>query len=308
MNEPNDSNREGNDTDDAEAQPSTAFLGEAKTDDQTAAEHGSSHGRDPQDEVEETLRKFGEFVKKTFREASPGERLTAWINLVLIGIGIVGAVTYWRQLAAMQGQLSAMQEQVESTDRPWIEITAATASHPVIFHRAYEIGVHGNDYVNAGIKVTVKNVGRSVALDVVPRVELILVSMQIGALNNPITYPVRMQKKLCSEPTPVGLPINLFPGEDNGDQSGDDHDISLSGKTFILPNDPSVARIMPIFIGCVYYRIGVSGKIHHSGFIYQLRVVNPSQGRDSGMLIVGNDIPIEDIRMERFAFGGFDAN
>jgi hypothetical protein len=238
----------------------------------------------------------------------PGERLTAWTNLVLIGIGIVGALIYWQQLDAMQGQLSAMQEQVDSADRPWLEIMTATASQPVVFHRPYEIGVHGDEYVNAGIKVTVKNVGHSVALDVVTRVAVILASMERGAPNDPITYPIRMQKKFCSEPTSGGLPINLFPGEDNGDQSGDDHDISLRGKTFAIPNDPSAARIMPIFVGCVDYRVGVSGKIHHSGFIYELREVVPGRRMDNGLLVVGKDIPIEDIRMERFGFGGFDAN
>jgi hypothetical protein len=198
--------------------------------------------------------------------------------------------------------------QLEATDRPWIKIIGAVANHPVIYHTAAGITTHGNDFVNLGIKVIVQNVGKSAALDVVTRADVIFVSMSNGAPNNPFTYPVTMQKALCSKPANVGLPINLFPGEDNREQSGDDHDIPTSGKTFTIPQDPDrLPRLMPYFVGCVDYKIGVSGKVHQSGFIYSVEQAIPGYA-NRGLLILGSDIAITDIRMERFAFGGFDAN
>ncbi len=197
--------------------------------------------------------------------------------------------------------------QLEATDRPWIKIIAAVANHPLIFHTAEDITTHGNEFINLGIKVIIQNVGRSAALDVVTRADVIFVSMTSGAPNNPFTYPVAMQKALCSKPADINMPINLFPGEDNREQLGDDHDIPTIGKTFIIPQAPeSIPRLMPYFVGCVDYKIGVSGKVHQSGFIYSVEEAIPDANH--GLLILGNDIPIADIRMERFAFGGFDAN
>jgi hypothetical protein len=208
---------------------------------------------------------------------------------------------------AMRTSNALIQEQLEVTDRPWIKVIGAVPSHPLIFHGNGGIDSQGNDFVNLGIKVIIQNVGRSVALNINIRANVIFVSMTQGATNNPFTYPKEMQKALCSKEDNASLPINLFPGEDNRPQTGDDHDMPVSGKTFTIPGDLSVVRIMPMFVGCVDYTIGVSGKIHQSGFIYQVQ--QASQAQTGGeMLIVGKDIAMSDIILRPFAFGGFDAN
>jgi hypothetical protein len=198
-------------------------------------------------------------------------------------------------------QWQTMQNQLESSDRPWIKVIEAIPDHPLIFHGSSGISARGDDSVNLGIKVVIQNVGKSVALKVNIRTDVIFVSMIQDAVNNPFTYPIKMQKALCSKVSVAGLPINLFPGDDNRDQTGDDHDAPVSGNTFTIPNDDSV-YIMPVFVGCVDYTIGVSGKTHQSGFIYIL------QKRGNGRLIVGNDVAMPDLELEPFAFGGFFAN
>jgi hypothetical protein len=207
------------------------------------------------------------------------------------------------QFCEMRAANDLIQKQLEATDRPWIKVVGAVPNHPLIFHGAGSISAHGDDFVNLGIKVIIQNVGRSVALNVIIRSDVIFVSMIQGADKNPFTYPVKMQKALCSKEPAAGLPINLFPGDDNRDQTGDDHDVPISGNSFTIPDDPSVARMKPMFIGCVDYTIGVSGKIHQSGFIYELQ-----ERENTRMLIVDNDVAISDLAMEPFAFGGFFAN
>jgi hypothetical protein len=215
-------------------------------------------------------------------------------------------------VASTAAQNSVLRDQLEATDRPWIKIVGAVADHPVIFHAAAGLTAHGKDYINLGIKVIVQNVGRSVALDVITRADVVFVSMVSGAANNPFTYPVAMQKAFCSKPETASLPINLFPGEDNRDQTGDDHDIPVAGRTFMIPQDSeSLPRLMPVFVGCVDYKISASGKSHQNGFIYSVQQLMPGHENGAlnrGLLVVGNDIPIADLTMERFVFGGFYAN
>jgi hypothetical protein len=263
-----------------------------------------------QDPVEAAARKFGAFwehLKRTYFEATRGERLTVWTNLLLVIVGVTAAVIYFFQLQATRSQLTVMQNQLESADRPWLKITGAMPAAPLFYHVPYVL-TPGLDFVNTGIKVTVENVGHSVALDITTRAQMVLVKPLNGAANDYFSYPLRMQKKLCSEAAPPGLPINLFPGENNNDQSGDDEDFPIAGKTFTLPNDPSGPKIDLIFVGCVDYRISASGKMHHSNFIYELKVNDPGQRDDHGILTVGKIVPVTDLRLEKWAFGGFDAN
>jgi hypothetical protein len=198
-------------------------------------------------------------------------------RMIFLTVGIVGVTAFYTgvsifQWNAMRTSNALIQKQLEATDRPWIKVIGAVANHPLIFHEAGSISARGDDFVNLGIKVIIQNVGRSVALNVNIRTDVIFVSMIQGAAKNPFTYPIETQKALCSKKPEAGLPINLFPGDDNRDQTGDDHDIPVSGNTFTIPADPpTVRRIMPIFIGCVDYTIGISGNIHQSRFIYELQ-------------------------------------
>jgi hypothetical protein len=277
--------------------------------------------RDPIEEVARKFRVFWEYVKQTFFEASRGERLTVLTNLLtafltfaLVIIGAIAGAIYWGQLKATQRQLVVMQTQLESADRPWLKVTGAVPSHPMVFHTAGSIQVPGNDFVNTGIKVTVENVGHSVALDVTTRAQMVLVSMTKGAENyvlaSPLqdSYPFKMQKKLCSEAARPTLPINLFPGDSNNDQNGDDEDMALSGKTFAIPGDVASQKILVYFVGCVDYRISTSGKTHRSDFIYELMGIDPTQRNVNGLFTVGTDLPITNLRLEKWGFGGFGAN
>jgi hypothetical protein len=138
---------------------------------------------DPQDEVEETLRRFGEFVKRTFREASAGERLTTWTNLILVVIAIVAAVIYGRQLTAMQGQLSEMKGSGEQTNRLIClyqqQVAQAreaneethnllTATQAAVFQLTVEYESNINNAISGGtgvpsFDISVVNVGKSAA-------------------------------------------------------------------------------------------------------------------------------------------------
>lgn len=272
--------------------------------------------QDPIDELTRQFRTFWESVKQDYYTGTkPVERLavltgllTAVLTFGLLVVGAVAGVIYWFELMATRSQLAVMQDQLESADRPWLKITGAEPAAPLLFHEAYVLAKPGMDFVNTGIKVTVANVGHSVALDVTTRAQMILIKPLNGAENDYFFYPLRIQRKMCSEPPSPGLPTNLFPGDDNKDQSGDDEDFDMRGKTFTLPNDASGPKIEMMFVGCVDYRISASGKMHQSKFIYELMANDPGQRDEHGIMSVGKNIPATGLRFEKWAFGGFDAN
>jgi hypothetical protein len=90
----------------------------------------------PEDEVEESLRRFGEFVKETFREASPGDRLMTWTNFVLIFIGSVAALVYGCQLEQMRVSNSATKQAMHDSNRAWIGLAKIT---PVSFEKGADV-------------------------------------------------------------------------------------------------------------------------------------------------------------------------
>ncbi len=141
------------------------------------------------------------------------------------------AVTTDKQLQALQRQVSAAQrstkimegelteyrrmtdisaKQLESTERPWLKVLGAVAEGPVRFHGLYNLNAHGTDNINIAMKVVVKNVGRSVALDVATRTKVVFVSLIDRAPNNFISLPPKEQKDLCSKPSEPSLSMNLL--------------------------------------------------------------------------------------------------
>jgi hypothetical protein len=167
MDEPNGSNKESHSTEKSQIDESTVFISETKGDNETPEEHGKSHRGDPQDEIEETLRRFREFVKDTFRRASPGERLTAWTNLMLIAIAFVGAVIYIQQLSAMRGQLDG----TIVDQRSWVGPKQFFIVNPPIeANKPIEIGM---DYSNFGKTPAINVSGFAQPFFVRPRRSLI---------------------------------------------------------------------------------------------------------------------------------------
>jgi hypothetical protein len=68
-------------------------------------------------------------------------------------------------------------------------------------------------------------------------------------------------------------------------------------------------RIAPMYVGCIVYKIAASPVPHQTGFIYSVEAFNPLDPvHFAGLLEVGKDIKLSDIRMVEHAFGGFYAN
>lgn len=220
-----------------------------------------------------------------------------------------------KQATTTAGQLVVMQQQLEATDRPWIKIIEAGPSHPLIFHKGGDINAPGEGTVNLGLRVVLKNVGRSVALDIAIRDKVSFPKFSSSGRKEAFRYPLEQQKIVCDEHKRlVALPFNLFPDDTSGDKTGDDHDTGvpdLGDGTFIFPdlsfvraNVPKVKSIMPMFVGCIDYKIASSGHWDETGFIYQLSRRPPARS----VFEICKNVPMSELIVTEFAFGGFYAN
>lgn len=102
MEQPNGDTEESYSAKASSANPRVAPIGNPEGENEEEAKSRQGHGYEGEDEVEHTLRVFWDFVKQTFREAKPGERLTAWLTVVLIFSTLAVAIIYYLQLRQMR--------------------------------------------------------------------------------------------------------------------------------------------------------------------------------------------------------------
>jgi hypothetical protein len=185
-----------------------------------------------------------------------------------------------------------MQRQLEATDRPWIQVTDASVVTPLTFE---------GSKISVGIGLTVKSVGNSAAMEIGPKWQLI-VSKGAGTVIGPI---IKKQEEVCSQKR-VGAfaPLTLFPGQSSKDVWADAlqlnswvNDITDQITELPMPSKPKV--IFPILVGCIDYQSSF-GTHHQSRFVYSLHT--------NGYFIVGRNVPVGQLRWDRYAFGGFDVN
>jgi hypothetical protein len=240
------------------------------------------------------------------------------LGLEVVGLGAVllgGWYAYRtfcevrRQANYAQGQLETMQKQFEATDRPWIavEITANTdwvpgsvVGGPLFFDQA------GVGHMAA--KITLKNIGRSVASHAYIRETVFAVGLDPAELQRP---PME-QKKLCSGPNPYTKPgaqmkidprFTIFPNDTQVEWE------SIGFPTAQIP-EAELGRplrngkpVEPFLVGCVDYEYAASKVPRQTGFIYQVFGSKNHQGIQTLMVI-----PADKLTFEPWAFGGKYAN
>jgi archaellum component FlaG (FlaF/FlaG flagellin family) len=221
------------------------------------------------------------------------DRARLWLEGITLGAAVLAAILAYnaylqtrRQAKAAETQAGIMQQQFEFTDRPWIEITRAVPNQNAVFR-------DGN--LNVGLTLFVKNVGKSVAIQIAEKAKAI--TAKDG--DEYFVSSLREQKTKCSEKNATGLPLTLFPDQSSENawwesmQAG--FSVNVADGKFMAP-DRKTELIHPLIVGCIDYQIA-TGKPHQTYFIYDL-----------GVFRVGRDVPLPNLKVEAFHFGGFDVN
>jgi hypothetical protein len=237
--------------------------------------------------------------KRRVSKRSPEKSKLTDIGTLILTAVVAGAAIYsaW----VFHEQLKAMQNQFELTDRPWIKVEPQVAS-PITFT--------GEGSLNVSATFVLDNVGHSVATDVT--VQANVFAPKRG--KEELTEPLERQKKLCEKVEPNPLTITLFPGDvkqPSGSWQISRQDIEAN----IMPSQPGEIlhppgrRILPVFLyGCVDYRFSTLPKHHQTGFIYSIVRTDPKYPSVPFVIIVDQTLPVSNIGLQRWIFGGDYAN
>jgi len=217
---------------------------------------------------------------------------------IYAGIAAYQAYEMRRTTLAAQQSATAALAQLEATDRPWIEVVPKAGS-PIDFA--------GDGTLNFHVTFDVTNVGHSVATNVA-----IIAALYIPPIDERTYFQsVERQKAVCNKGAPTLLTISVFPNETRRISvwfliSPEE----LQNNGMELPPNPLVPpgkRIKPNLVGCVDYRFASLPRRHQTGFFYT--VTKDSQFPNfHNPIIVGQDVPTDQIYLERSDFGGDDAN
>ena len=200
-------------------------------------------------------------------------------------------------------------KQLEATDRPWLSVDVRIAAPFRIMA----------DSVHLSLAVNIKNVGNSVATHIENHMQIFPQSG--GVDGKAFSEPIERQKALCDQARMGGRTtrersfrdqsgIALFPNEQSvlGFSSSLSHaDMALRAATFNTPNQPPMPYpgIIPAIIGCLDYRFGSSERHHQTGFIYQILRIDPEAPLAGSFFnLTQMEVPVSEMRLDRFFFGG----
>jgi hypothetical protein len=285
-------------------------IKQGKENSETEQEKQGQHTRTPEEEVDEFVRSFKRDLKRKIKSAGLGETVGTGANLLLVIVGIIAASIYGCQLDVMSGQLQQMQatsvlasKQLELLDRPWIFV-AFTVESPITFN---------SEQMRLNLRVHFKNVGHAVATNIV-------ITQNAFLTANPFRTVLSRQKALCdktaTDTTGMNegrLEMTLFPG--NEDSSlGVGTGISMPDimanllDTHLTPSFHDKVFGPVFLVGCVDYQYAASSIHHQTRFAYEVGRALPHFPPDAVAAIkVGEDVPIEAVRMTRWIFGGDQA-
>jgi hypothetical protein len=210
------------------------------------------------------------------------------------------------QTAAANGELAEIQKQTEISERPWLSVEA-TQVNGLFF-------VNGEQAV-LKLKVSIKNVGKSIAKDVQVDAKLFPTAPMPVAID-----AGKSQRELCEypKPEPVGR-FDVFP--DHPDER--EMDISaipsaIAAQSVAYPGD-KVRRFVGFYVvGCVTYHSSFGLELHQTRFAYLLigpPIISPERKLlilPNGMPLmvgfeVGVDVPQNDMRLMQEIFSRNDA-
>jgi hypothetical protein len=227
------------------------------------------------------------------------ERIGLTLSIVATGAAIAAGVgawyAYWqakRQADAAVAAADTARDQAENMDRAWIKMVSL--EHPDMRFTgpgtARKVGFSGErQEVFIGVTPQLKNVGKTTAIHVHVRAELVIHKWANGWSDLDLE-----QKAACAVAQNAGGsynatlfpddPFNAFTTPDGVFLSQDN--ISVAGET---------KYVAPAIVGCVDYQFSSSRKHHQTRFVY--RVIR-SDNR-SRFFIVGQDVPESGILLIR---------
>jgi hypothetical protein len=240
-----------------------------------------------------------------FRKPDPFD-LALW-GLVLTAI--IAAI-YFFQLGTMQDQLAEARKATEIQQRPWLSVDIMPVKGIQFF----------NDRAIAHLKLSIKNVGHSIAKSV--HVTAMMYAMQPQ-------YPAwpeaaQQQHNLCDHPTFHDLEADIFPSDQPTIREinvGPDPSNMAPQIVSVVDGKMSRRFVNFYFVGCVSYHASFGTELRQTRFAYDVYGPVPSpKGGGEGILKLSDGTPLlsgfevgvnvdsDGVGMRQEIFGLNDAN
>jgi hypothetical protein len=264
---------------------------------------------------DETLQSIAKQTEWEAKQTEWMEKQTYWVRLqaifsVVLGVATLGVLVFHgvimsrqsksteKSVAASIEQLAVMRKQVEITDRPWLAVDVAPVG-PLVF-------IDGG--VSLPVRFTVKNVGRSVATRAMIISELYIPKLE-GEIDKIV---IEQRKKLCEKLNLSFGTHTIFPNDTvMQDVTFNMNRQAVESVRFKYVDGDRVVStdFLSIYIiGCVDYQFSDQSTHHQTGFIYEIKRLNPTiPGIPLGMSI-GQDVPANELVLNKLRFGGDYAN
>jgi hypothetical protein len=218
MKEPNGNPEESHRSDPASANPRISAEVDPERNHEEKTEARQDHAYEGEDEIEQSLRLFWNYVKRTFREANPGERLTAWLTMVLIVCSLAVALIYWLQLRQMRFATTAATTSADTAAKSlWhSEMNFRNDRRAWLVFKGLQIldtyPASDKSPVSWKYGIDISNVGQSLARNITVHVSQISGFIEPAPAPNLPTMIQRMQEGGQNGP-PQPAPESLAPGQ-----------------------------------------------------------------------------------------------
>jgi len=206
-----------------------------------------------------------------------GKSFTDWC---VAGFTLVLAIAAIDQFSVMGEQLTEMRRQIDISERPWISVEAAPENDLTF--------VNGRQAA-LGIKLSVKNVGKSIAKGIQIDAKLFPTAVDVPASPD----AAKSQRQLCDHPerSPVGQ-FDLFPTDNPQEQVLGISAIPSAIDAQAVTSRENKSRTFVGFyvVGCISYHFSFGTEIHETRFAYHL-IGSPIMSPDGKLLVLSNGMP-----------------
>lgn len=222
------------------------------------------------------------------RKNAPREKSKA-ADWAIAGLTVLIAIAAFWSAFIFQGQLEEARRLTEISERPWLSVEISPLSGISWTKGAAPAsGLNGSPFMK--LKVSIKNVGKSIAKDV--QIDAKMIPTGADFLQTP--EAAENQRKLCDNPDPQQImKFDVFPVEQPTEREKTIGILPREIEPRLTTSSGNVNRkfVGLYVVGCVSYHYSFESKLRQTFFAYGL-IGPPILSQNGDLLILSNGKPI----------------
>lgn len=212
-------------------------------------------------------------------------KVTDWLVVALTLVVAIAAIgSAW----IFQAQLTEARRFTEISERPWLSVEISPLSGISWVNAPTASGLNGSPYIK--LKVSIKNVGKSIAKDV--QIDAKLFPTDADFTQTP--EAIENQRKLCDHPTPQQImKFDVFPVDQATEREKTIGVLPREIESRLTTSSDNVHRrfVGLYFVGCASYHYSFESNLRQTFFAYSV-IGPPIRSPNGDLLILSNGKPI----------------